>query len=110
MPKGRKKKQETKKLNVTVTLLIVLSILLAVLIYTKQVYLGKTLSPWLGGGLGYIKYFVPIGLALIAIYIAYEKDTTYYAKKVVMFFIILILIDIIFSTFQVSKGNLKITE
>ena len=75
MPRGRKskKKQEQKKLNITVAILIVLSILLAVLIYTKSGYLGQTLSPALGGVLGYIKYLVPIALFAFSLKKWYNK-------------------------------------
>lgn len=111
MPRGRKskKKQEQKKLNITVAILIVLSILLAVLIYTKSGYLGQTLSPALGGVLGYIKYLVPIALFAFSLYIAYDKDTKYYLPKIVMFFFILVFIDVIFSCYQISKGNIDIS-
>ena len=112
MPRGRKskKKQEQKKLNITVAILIVLSILLAVLIYTKSGYLGQTLSPALGGVLGYIKYLVPIALFVFSLYIAYDKDTKYYVPKIFMFAVILVLIDVIFSSFQISKGNIDISK
>ena len=111
MPRERKskKKQEQKKLNITVAILIVLSILLAVLIYTKSGYLGQTLSPALGGVLGYIKYLVPIALFAFSLYIAYDKDTKYYLPKIVMFFFILVFIDVIFSCYQISKGNIDIS-
>ena len=111
MPRGRKskKKQEQKKINITVAILIVLSILLAVLIYTKSGYLGQTLSPALGGVLGYIKYLVPIALFAFSLYIAYDKDTKYYLPKIVMFFFILVFIDVIFSCYQISKGNIDIS-
>ena len=112
MPRGRKskKKQEQKKLNITVAILIVVSILLAVLIYTKSGYLGQTLSPALGGVLGYIKYLVPIALFAFSLYIAYDKDTKYYLPKIFMFAVILVLIDVIFSSFQISKGNIDISK
>ena len=112
MPRGRKskKKQEQKKLNITVAILIVVSILLAVLIYTKSGYLGQTLSPALGGVLGYIKYLVPIALFAFSLYIAYDKDTKYYVPKIFMFAVILVLIDVIFSCFQISKGNIDISK
>ena len=112
MPRGRKskKKQEQKKLNITVAVLIVVSILLAVLIYTKSGYLGQTLSPALGGVLGYIKYLVPIALFGFSLYIAYDKDTKYYVPKIFMFAVILVLIDVIFSSFQISKGNIDISK
>ena len=74
MPRGRKskKKQMQKKLNIVVAVLIVISILLAVLIYTNSGYLGKTLSPALGGVFGYINYLIPIGLFAFSLYIAYD--------------------------------------
>ncbi len=110
MPRGKKKKQDFKKLNITVTILIVISILLGVLIYTKSGYLGKTLSPALGGVLGYIKYLIPVGLFLMALYIAHEKDTKYYSSKVMMFLIVLILVDVVLASYQVSKGNIDVNK
>lgn len=112
MPRGRKskKKQMQKKLNIVVAVLIVISILLAVLIYTNSGYLGKTLSPALGGVFGYIKYLIPIGLFAFSLYIAYDKDTKYYIPKIIMFLVILILIDTTLSCYQISKGNINISE
>ena len=109
MPRGRKskKKQMQKKLNITVAVLIVLSILSAVLIYTQSGYLGKTLSPALGGILGYIKYLLPIGLFFIAIYLAYDKDTKYYLPKVLMLICILVLLDVVLSSYQISNNNIE---
>ena len=112
MPRGRKskKKQMQKKLNIVVAVLIVISILLAVLIYTNSGYLGKTLSPALGGVFGYIKYLIPIGLFAFSLYIAYDKDTKYYIPKIIMFLVILILIDTTLSCYQISKENINISE
>ena len=112
MPRGRKskKKQMQKKLNITVAVLIVLSILSAVLIYTQSGYLGKTLSPALGGILGYIKYLLPIGLFFIAIYLAYDKDTKYYLPKVLMLICILVLLDVVLSSYQISNNNIDISQ
>ena len=112
MPRGRKKKkQANNQLNATVMALIVISILLAVLIYSKQGYLGETLSPVLGGVFGYIKYLVPIGLFMMALYIAHEKESrASYSKKLIMFLIVLILIDSVLSCYQVSKGNIDPTK
>ena len=88
MPRGRKKKKETRNLNIIVTTLIFLSILLGVLIYSKQGALGKNLSPALGGVLGVIKYFIPIGLFIVAIEIAHEGNTRNYGKKLFMFLVV----------------------
>ena len=112
MPRGRKskKKQEQKKLNITVAILIVLSILLAVLIYTKSGYLGQNLSPALGGVLGYIKYLVPIALFVFSLYIAYNKDTKYYLPKIFMFLCILIFIDVLLSCYLVANGAIDVSK
>ena len=112
MPRGRKskKKQLQRKLNIIVATLIVLSILLAVLIYTKSGYLGQTLSPALGGIFGYIKYLVPVGFFVFALYLAYDKDTKYYIPKIIMLIVILLLIDTTLSCYQISTGNISIEQ
>ena len=61
---GRRKKKDEKNLGITVLVLILISIVLAVLIYTRSGYIGKNLSPALGGIFGYIKYFIPVFLFL----------------------------------------------
>ena len=110
MPRGRKKKRETRNLNIIVTTLIFLSILLGVLIYSKEGNLGKNLSPALGGVLGVIKYFIPIGLFIVAIEIAHEGSTRNYGKKLFMFLIVLLLFDCVSSCYRVSTGDLDITQ
>ena len=110
MPRGRKKKRETRNLNIIVTTLIFLSILLGVLIYSKEGNLGKNLSPALGGVLGVIKYFMPIGLFIVAIEIAHEGSTRNYGKKLFMFLIVLLLFDCVSSCYRVSTGDLDITQ
>ena len=104
----RKEKELQRKLNTTVMIIIVVSILLAILIYTKSGYLGKTLSPALGGVFGYIKYLIPVGLLCMALYIAHERDTKYYSKKLIMFLIILVLVDVVLTCYQVSSGNIDV--
>ena len=53
--KGRRKKK-TIDINVAVVILVIISVLLFVLIYTKSGYIGEHLSPMLGGIMGFIKY------------------------------------------------------
>ena len=76
MPRGKSKKKqlEEKKLNATVVIMIVLAILLGVLIYMKAGVVGETISPALGGVFGYIKYLIPPGLFLMAVYVAVNKE------------------------------------
>ena len=45
-----------------IVMLIVAGILSGVLIYLKSGYIGKTLSDFLGGIFGIVKYIVPIGV------------------------------------------------
>ena len=104
----RKEKELQRKLNITVMIIIVVSILLAILIYTKSGYLGKSLSPMLGGVFGYIKYLIPVGLMIMALYIAHDRDTKYYSTKLIMFIVILVLIDVVLTCYQVSSGNIDV--
>ena len=73
MAKRKKKKEQEMKATIWVVCLIVISILLAVLIYSESGYIGKTLSPILGGIMGFIKYILPIGIFVVAISIACNK-------------------------------------
>ena len=69
MSKGRRSKKKNRKtLDLQVVSLIIISILLAILIYTKAGYIGETLSPILGGIMGWIKYVIPVGTFAIAIF------------------------------------------
>ena len=103
---GRRKKKDEKNLGITVLVLILISIVLAVLIYTKSGYIGKNLSPALGGIFGYIKYFIPVFLFLGAVNTLREKDYLNYRKKIGMIIIIMVFIDIVLATSQISSGNL----
>lgn len=106
--RGRKKKRNIGK-EVAVVVLIIISVLLAILIYTKSGVIGKTISPLLGGMMGWIKYILPAGTFLIAIYIAYE-DKEYAYKKLLPYVVILLCISIIMTTYQLSKNNIDINS
>ena len=106
-PKGSKKTNRKKNtIDLTVVSLIVLSILLAVLIYTKAGYIGKVLSPTLGGIIGWIKYIMPIGIFLIAIYLACDKKN-YAGSKLTQYIVFLLCISVVMSVYQISKGNIE---
>ena len=60
--KRYKKKNRASKADVTVVTLIILSILLAVLIYTKSGVIGTKLNEMLGGMVGIVQYILPIGM------------------------------------------------
>lgn len=102
--RGRKKKKETN-LNLLVAGLIMSSIVLGVLIYTNSGTIGEFLSPFLGGIMGYVKYILPIGVFVMAIYIAYQEENNWGAK-IIQFSIMLLAIAVIMNVYQISKGNI----
>lgn len=108
--KSRGKKEKKVSLDVAVVSMIIMSILLAVLIYMKSGFIGEHLSPALGGIMGYIKYIVPIGIFAIAIYIACNKEKDVLNKKLMQYTIFLICISIILSVFQISAGHINISK
>ena len=105
--KKKKKQQKGIDINIAVVLMIIVSILLGVLIYCKSGYIGQTLSPILGGIMGPIKYIIPVGMFIIAIYITYQ-DREYLFSKLIQFGIFLLCIATILSVSQISKGNINI--
>ena len=104
--RGRKKKNKID-INIAVVALVLLSILLMILIYAKSGTIGETLSPMLGGIMGFIKYIIPIGTLLIAIYMT-QNDKEYMTHKLIQYGIFLLCIAAMLSIFQVGKRNLSI--
>ena len=106
--RGRRKKTNVS-VDVAVVGMLLISVLLAVLIYTKSGFLGEHLSPALGGIMGVIKYIIPIGTFSIAIYLAYDKKD-YLVTKLIQYAIFLICVAVMLSVFQISAGNINITK
>ena len=107
--RGRRTKKSKLDINVAVVFMFLISILLAILIYTKSGYIGEHLSPILGGIMGVIKYIIPIGTFLIAIYMTTE-DKEYLISKLIQYGIFLVCIATILSVFQFSNGNISINS
>ena len=108
--RGRKKQTKVKSnIDLTVVIMLLVSVLIAVLIYTKSGFLGEHLSPALGGIMGSIKYIIPIGTFAIAIYMAYDKEK-YIGTKLMQYVIFLVCIATILSVFQISAGNINQTK
>lgn len=111
MPRGRRSKKKNRtKLDLQVVTLIVASILLAVLIYAKTGYIGETLSPILGGIMGWIKYIIPIGTFAIAIFLACDEDKENFMKKIMQYAVLLLCITTIMTVIQVAEGKLDTTK
>ena len=106
MAKRGRRKKKTIDINVAVVILVIISVLLFVLIYTKSGYIGEHLSPMLGGIMGFIKYIIPIGTFLIAIYMTHNEKEYMYAK-LIQYAVFLVCIATMLSVFQFSSGNLN---
>ncbi len=110
MPRGRRSKKKSSKLDLQVVTLIIASILLGVLIYTNSGYIGEHLSPILGGIMGWIKYIIPLGTFAIAIFLASDEDKESFTKKIVQYAILLLCITTMMTVIQVAQGDLDIAK
>ncbi|MDO5556411.1 MAG: hypothetical protein Q4G09_07455 [Clostridia bacterium] len=109
MPRGKRSKRKNKSiLDLQVASLIIVSILLAVLIYTKSGYIGEHLSPVLGGIMGWIKYVIPLGTFAIAILLACDEDKENFIKKIFQYTVFLLCITIVITVIQITQGKLNI--
>ena len=108
MAKRRKNSRRSKanKIDIQIIILFVISILLAILIYTKSGVLGENLSPVLGGMIGWMKYIIPIGTFIIAIYLVYD-DKSYLNNKLIKYALFLLCISIIMCEYQFITGGLE---
>ena len=108
--KTNKKQQNKSKLDIEVVALFVLSILLAVLIYAKSGIIGENLNIVLGGIMGWLKYILPIGTFIMAIYMVIdEEQKESFAGKIINYTVFLICLMSIMTIYQISKGSLNIS-
>jgi len=110
MPRGRRSKKRNKLIDMQVVILIVASILLGVLIYTKAGYVGETLSLILGGIMGWMKYVIPVGTFAMAIVIACDEDKEAFSKKLFQYIVLLLCITTVVTVIQISKGKLSLND
>ena len=106
----KSKKQAGPDIDVQVILLIFASIILGVLIYTRSGYIGETLSPFLGGIIGWVKYIIPIGVLLIAIYLATEKARATITSKLIKYSILIVSISVIVTVYHIIRDNIDVTQ
>ena len=104
--KNKKNNYESRK-NIYIVFYMILSILLAVLIYGKTGYLGEKLSPILGGIIGWIKFIIPIAVFAISISIACNKKELM-GTKLFELIVFLACISTIFSIYQISENVIDI--
>ncbi len=104
----RSSKSDSKK-NINVAILLILSLLMAVLIYGKAGSAGAHLDPILGGVFGSIKNLIPIGLFVVAISVACDSRGLT-RSKLFELVILLICLSAIFSTYQISNKVIDKTD
>ena len=102
----KKSKKTASKLDLAVVVIIMLSILLAVLIYTKSGVVGIKLNEILGGMFGIMQYILPIGGFAIGIKLATDGRDTITAK-LLQYAIFIVSLCVLFSVFQISSGELQ---
>lgn len=110
MAKRRKTRKKTASRgsdpDISVILLIILGILSCVVIYGNAGAVGETLSPFLGGCFGMIKYIIPIAIFGAAFSIA--KDNGKFLKsKVFQILLLLGFVSSCFTIYQMSIGNIN---
>lgn len=107
--KKYKKKKTASKIDITIIVLIVLSILTAVLIYTKSGVMGQKLNEVLGGIFGIMQYVLPIGIFFVAIKLACEEKEEM-ISKLIQYTIAVISLSVVFSVLQISSGELSYSK
>ena len=109
--RGKRVATKKKKFDKNLQFLIVtiVSILLGILIYVKSGYIGKTLSPTLGGVMGVIKYIAPIGTFLVGISLLRE-DKDYLKSKLIQYIVVIICICSIMTISQVRSRELNMND
>ncbi len=106
---GKRKKKVKQDAYVQAIVVMIFSILLAVLIYGKTGTFGKGLSLMLGGLMGWIKYFVPIGAFVVGIVLTRESKE-FVVPKLIQFAVIVLCISALMSCFQISGSELNIND
>ena len=76
----RRRKKKRDNANISIITMVIFSVLLGVLIYNQSGIMGQQISSILSGVMGFIKYIVPIGTFLIAIYKLCNKKEDAYIK------------------------------
>ena len=107
--RGNTTKKRKIDRNLQFLVITIISILLAILIYGKSGYIGKNLSPMLGGLMGIIKYIVPIGTFIIGITIL-KEDKDYLKSKLIQYVIVIMCICSLMTMVQIYTNELNIDD
>ena len=102
----KKRAKQKSKLDLAIISLIVFSVLLGTLIYTKSGVVGIKLNEMLGGMFGIMQYIIPIGIFAIAIKLACCDGKNEVTSKLIQYIIVIISLSIVLSVFQISAGEI----
>lgn len=105
----RTKQKRASNIDLAVVVLIILSLLFGVLIYTKSGVVGLKLSEILGGMMGIVRYILPVGIFAVAIKLA-SIETDELSSKIAQYVIFLISIAVLMGTVQIAGGELISTR
>ncbi|MCF0124608.1 MAG: hypothetical protein HUJ68_02420, partial [Clostridia bacterium] len=85
----KKRAKQKSKLDLAIISLIVFSVLLGTLIYTKSGVVGIKLNEMLGGMFGIMQYIIPIGIFAIAIKLACCDGKNEVTSKLIQYIIVI---------------------
>ena len=108
--RSKKKKKQNNTQDIGLVLVIILSVLLTVLIYTQSGTVGIALSDFFGGMFGFLKYILPIGSFAVAIKMACVDEDGYISSKIFQYTLLLIFIAVILSVIQIYNGEINIEQ
>lgn len=102
-------KKAARKLDMAIIILLVASILLAVLIYTKSGIIGATLHDILGGIIGIVQYILPIGAIFLTLKLAIDGKEEM-CIKLIQYVVMIISFSVLISIFQIISGDLNSSD
>ena len=97
-------KKSVSKVDVTLMLLIVFTVIISIVIYGKGGDLHRILDPVISGIFGPIKYIIPVGSFLLCVSI-FKEDKKKHFNSILKYSIIIILIASLFSMYHLGKGD-----
>ena len=98
-------KKSVSKVDVTLMLLIVFTVIISIVIYGKGGDLHRILDPVISGIFGPIKYIIPVGSFLLCVSI-FKEDKKKHFNSILKYSIIIILIASLFSMYNIGKGDI----
>lgn len=98
-------KSSVSKIDLTLMLLILFTLVISIVIYGKGGDLHKILDPIISGIFGPIKYIIPIGSFLLCVSIFKEDKKTHF-KSILKYSVLLVLISSLFSMYYIGRGDI----